>query len=180
MRILTFLMIFSRAGHAFSLDEWLAGGSRSTVLSSPWCERLMQLQVSILYLRAAHWKLTGKTWIDGTAAYYPTQIAAFQRWPLPRTLQKLPFVRCATWGTILIQISLGVGVWFEEMRIPVLLAGICLHLSFELLLNLQLFGLIMLSTYTLFLNPTTVMSFVSKLQLTAAPTTFLTTPIWLL
>jgi hypothetical protein len=157
MRLLTFLLIFSRSGSSLSFDVWLATGDVLPAASgSVWCERLMQLQVSIVYLRTVHWKLRGKYWPDGTAAYYPTQIEAFQRVRLPRFLRHLFWTRLATWGTLAVQIAIGVGVWIEELRWWVLVAGIALHLTFEIFLNLQFFGAIMISSYLLFLDPLVV------------------------
>jgi hypothetical protein len=156
-RLLLFLLVFSHAGDALSADVLLAGGSWSDAVSptpsDPWCQRLMQLQVSIVYLRTAWWKLQGQTWINGTAAYYPAQLEAFARFPIPRLLLSRFFTAIATWGTLLVEIAMGTLVWFRECRLPVLLSGCALHLLLEYSLNLQLFGWTMVVTYLLFVDP---------------------------
>jgi hypothetical protein len=87
------------------------------------------------------------------AAYYPPHLEDFARLRLPRILERVVFVRLATWGTLLIETSLGTLVWIRELRYPVLFAGVLLHLGLELLLNLQRFGWTMLATFILFVPP---------------------------
>jgi len=81
MRIMSFLLMFAPAGAGWSFDAWMAGGWEAT--GDPWCLRLMQLQVSIIYFRTVFWKLRGKQWRDGTAAWYPIHCDAYTRFTLP-------------------------------------------------------------------------------------------------
>ncbi len=150
MRLLTFLLIFSHAGDAYSVDRWTSDLSAETPLVSPWCLRLLQIQICLVYLRTVFWKLRGKMWPQGVAAYYPTQLESFQRLKLPRKMCNLLWIRCATWGTLAVQLAFASLVWFEETRYPALLAGIVLHLTFEFFLNLQLFSWTMIASYIVF------------------------------
>lgn len=156
LRILTFLLCFSHAGDALSLDYVLAHGGTEGIVrgvqGSPWCLRLMQLQISIVYLRSVSWKLQGTRWRDGTAAYYPPHVPNFTRLPLPRWASSLAVVRGATWGTLFVELALGTWVWLEDLRYPVLAAGVGFHLLLELLINLQLFGWTMISSLVLFVD----------------------------
>jgi hypothetical protein len=156
-RLLLFLLMFSHAGDVLSVDAWLTRGLAADALAGspvdPWCQRLMQIQVSIVYLRTIWWKLQGRTWLDGTAAYYPTQLDVFRRFPVPPIVLSRFFTALVTWSTLLIETALGTLVWFREGRYPVLLTGCVLHLLLEYSLNLQLFGWTMLATYLLFIDP---------------------------
>lgn len=157
LRLMTFLLIFSPAGAALSLDNLLrvrSGlGDASLVPTAPWCLRLMQLQLSILYFRTFVLKLQGSRWLDGTAAYYPTQVLEFRRFTLPACFNNSFFIKLATWGTLFTEFALGPLVWVRELRYPVVLCGALLHLTLEVLMNLQLFGWIMLSCLVLFIYP---------------------------
>jgi hypothetical protein len=113
----------------------------------------MQVQVAIVYLRTTYWKLRGKTWRDATAAYYPTQLVYYQRFVLPRWALNPVAIRLATWGTLAVEAALGTLVWVPGFRYPVLVAGAAFHLLLEFLLNLQLFGFVMLASLTLFIYP---------------------------
>ena len=156
-RLLAFLLIFSQAGKAVSVDALLAGAAgpqpAGEGLYSPWCLRLMQVQVAIVYLRTTYWKLRGKTWRDGTAAYYPTQLVYYRRFVLPRWALNPVAIRVATWGTLVVEAALGTLVWVPGFRYTVLVAGAAFHLLLEFLLNLQLFGFVMLASLTLFIDP---------------------------
>jgi hypothetical protein len=84
LRVMSFLLIFAPAGHSLSVDSWLGSGwwvSREPI--DPWCWRLMQLQVSILYFKAFAAKLAGESWRDGRAVYLATEVEDFRRRRLP-------------------------------------------------------------------------------------------------
>lgn len=68
LRMMSFFAMFSSAGNAFSVDAWLKGTSDFPTVD-PWPLRLMQLQISIVYLRTVYWKLRGATWWNGTAVW---------------------------------------------------------------------------------------------------------------
>ena len=52
-----------------------------------------------------------------------------------------------------IEFALGVFVWFKELRYPVLLLGLLLHLGIEYSMNVPLFEWALLSAYVLFVDP---------------------------
>ncbi len=149
IRIMCFLLIFSPAGAGWSLDAWLAG--KWGAVGDPWCMRLMQIQVSIIYARTVFWKLRGARWRNGTAAWYPINCDAYTRFNLPTKLMSPFFIKVATWGTLLVEGSLGSLVWIDECRFWVMLTGVLLHLQLEYLMNLQLFGWTMIACLMLFL-----------------------------
>ena len=124
----------------------------------------MQLQVSIIYLRAGLAKLGGASWLNGSAAYYPTQVQEYRRFPLPRVLTGAFWIKLATWGTILIELGLGTAIWVKEFRFAILLCGLAFHLVLEYFLNLQLFGLTMMCCLLLFASPTFLMSLLRQAQ----------------
>jgi hypothetical protein len=114
---MAFLLIFSSAGAELSVDRFAASGQAFIgEYTSPWALRLMQLQVSIIYLRAGLAKLGGASWLEGSAAYYPTQVQEYRRFPLPRALAGAFWIRLGTWGTILIELGLGTAIWVQEFR----------------------------------------------------------------
>jgi uncharacterized membrane protein YphA (DoxX/SURF4 family) len=149
IRIMCFLMIFSPSSAGWSLDAWLAGKWESA--GDPWCLRLMQIQVSIIYARTVFWKLRGTRWRNGTAAFYPINCDAYTRFRLPEKLMSPLFIKIATWGTLVVESSLGSIIWIEECRFWVVLAGVLLHLQLEYIMNLQLFGWTMIACLLLFL-----------------------------
>jgi uncharacterized membrane protein YphA (DoxX/SURF4 family) len=152
--LMSFLLVFSRAGEVWSLDHWWAARSgQETVEGTAWCTRLMQLQVSIVYFKAWLAKLGGETWRDGRAVYYAVEAEAFRRARLPRFARSPLGSRLITWWTLGVELALGSLVWVPEFRNPILLAGVALHLLMDVFLNVQLFGVIMIVCLSLFIEP---------------------------
>ena len=113
----------------------------------------MQLQVCLVYLNSSFWKLRGQLWRKGTAVYYATQADNLVRLRLSNFLRNPALIRLATWGTLAIESALRTVVWISELRYPVLLSRVILHLCIELTLNLQLFGTTMIVGLLLFVRP---------------------------
>jgi hypothetical protein len=154
MRIMSFLLVFSRAGEVLSVDHWWALRSGGVMASgSAWCTRLMELQVSIIYLQAFLSKFAGSSWLTGSAVYYAVEVPKYRRSHLPAFARNLGWSRLATWGTMAIEGALGPLVWIRELRAPALAAGVALHLGMELFMNLHLFGATMIVCLTLFIEP---------------------------
>ena len=166
LRLMSFLLIFSRAGEVWSVDHWLmARAGQQAQEATAWCSRLMQLQVSIVYFKAFVAKLSGGTWRDGSAAYYAMEAAGFRRMRLPSFARSWLWSRLATWWTLTVELALGSVVWVRELRYPCLLAGITLHLLMEVFMNLQLFGVTMIVCLTLFIEPQALDALLRSLEL---------------
>ena len=155
LSVLGFFLIFAPAGAAFSIDRWLRirkGLEGSKVpLHSPWVLRLIQIQIAFMYFTTFYCKTRGSTWIDGTAVWYALHYVEGHRFPVP--IQSLFIIKLLTWGTPAIELSLAVMVWFRELRYPILIAGLCLHLGIEYSLNIPLFEWISMATYVVFVYP---------------------------
>jgi uncharacterized membrane protein YphA (DoxX/SURF4 family) len=152
--LMSFLLIFSRAGEVWSVDHgWRVCSGQTAGAGTAWCTRLMQLQVSIVYLKAWIAKLGGHTWRDGSAVYYAVEAEAFRRARLPHFARSPLGSRLITWWTLAVELALGSLVWVPEFRYPILLAGVALHLLMDVFLNVQLFGVIMIVCLCLFIEP---------------------------
>ncbi|MEP3478208.1 MAG: HTTM domain-containing protein [Fuerstiella sp.] len=152
LRIMAFLMMFSEAGAAFSIDAHLAGSVGFTA-TAPWPTRVMQIVLSTVYLRTVFWKLRGGMWRNGTAAWYPLWVDTFLRNRPPHWMLKPTMIRIATWGTLIEETALGTLIWIEDIRVAVLTFGIAMHIVFDSIMNLQLFSWIMIASLLLFLPP---------------------------
>ena len=158
LRISCFLLIFAQAGRALSVDRWLrvrrgveSAGTLPTV--EPWPQRLIQFQLCVIYVSTVWWKIGGFAWIDGTAVYYASRLVEFQRFPVPYLFEFRPVMKLLTWGTLALELALGTLVWFRDLRYPVLLAGLLLHLGLEYSMNIPMFQWTMLAAYVLFIDP---------------------------
>jgi vitamin K-dependent gamma-carboxylase-like protein len=166
MRIMTFLLVFSRAGEVLSIDHWWAQRTGHAIApGTAWCTRLMQLQVSIVYFQAFLAKFSGRTWLDGTAVYYAVEVPHYRRARLPSMARNLTGSRLMTWWTLVVEGTMGPVVWIRELRPVVLASALVLHLGMEVFMNLHLFGPTMIVCLTLFLDPHTVERLATNLNL---------------
>jgi hypothetical protein len=123
-------------------------------LASPWALRLVQVQVSVMYVVAAVSKLAGAHWRDGTAVSYPLRLPAMTRVNLPHELTASPLAaHVLTWGVVGTELAIGLLVWNTRARPWVLGAGILLHLGIEVTLRVGFFSWVVLACYLAFVPP---------------------------
>ena len=157
LRVAGFFLIFAPAGAAFSVDRLIriqAGKADPALqLRSPWAQRMIQFELTLLYLVSFWWKSLGVPWVNGTALYYVSQLQELQRFPLPNWLQLPLLLKLGAWLTLGLEFSLGVLVWFKELRYPLLFLGLLFHLCLEYWLNIPMFQWDVLTAYVLFVDP---------------------------
>jgi hypothetical protein len=160
LRVTGFFLMFAPAGAAYSVDRWLRRrrGVEGAAIAprSPWAQRMIQIELSLVYLMTFWTKSMGASWVDGTALHYVHHLDQFRRFPVPAFFLDPLMVSIETWGTLAVEFALGVLIWFKELRYKVLLAGLILHLSLEYAMNVPLFQWIMLSTMVTFVDPADV------------------------
>jgi uncharacterized membrane protein YphA (DoxX/SURF4 family) len=148
VRALSFYVLLAPVGAAFGLDALRRGQS---LLEFPkrevWSLRLIQLQMSILYIGTVWAKLRGTDWPDGTAVAYAFRLDDLARFPVPDLGASLALTHVATYGVLVVEFSLGVLVWIRKLRPWVLLAGVCLHLGIEYRMRVGFFSWAILVTY---------------------------------
>ena len=157
MRMLCFWLIFSPAGKTLSIDSWLrhSGEKRGEepCESPPWAQRLMQINLSLLYAQAFTKKIIGVDWQNGTAVYFSSKMAEMHRFPLYYLFDHLWTCRLISWAVLGIEFSLCTLIWVKPFRYYVLALGIVMHLFIDWTMNIPQFEWIMIVTYILFIEP---------------------------
>lgn len=163
LRVAGFFLIFAPAGAALSLDRLLRvrrGKEGGHIMPrSPWAQRIIQIELSLVYLMSFWWKLLGDPWVNGTALFYVVRVNELQRFPVPHWIAQPILLRLGTWLTLALEFSLGVFIWFKRLRYPLLLLGLLFHLSIEYALNIPMFQWDILSAYVLFVDADDVSRF---------------------
>lgn len=154
LRQLCFLLMLAPSGAAFSLDRLLAR-RRGAAPDQPqavslWPQRLVQIQVAVVYFTTVWHKWNGATWRDGTATWYVPRLEEFDRFPVPAFFNEMPMVAFTTYATLLIEFALCTAVFYRPLRKWVLLAGLALHASIDYQFNIPLFAQIMVCGYVCF------------------------------
>lgn len=170
LRISSFFLMFSPCDKSLSLDKVLRRRSQTPAefnqqdaqvlqqpeLASPWAQRLIQIQIALVYWQAFWGKTVGAHWQDGTAVYYVTHLTELQRIQIPFIFNNLLLCRIFTWGTLLFEGAFWSLIWFKPLRYPLLITGIALHLGIDIAINLPIFSWAMISSYILFCEPAAV------------------------
>ena len=158
VQVLAFYMLFMPAGLAVSVDRWLKDqrGLWDFPARLIWPLRLVQVQVSILYVAAVWAKVRGVTWNDGTAVSYAFRIEDIARFPVPGFVtDSLVLANLLTFGTLAVELSIGILVWNRVLRPWVLLLGVGLHLGIDYAVRVGFFSYAVLVAYVAFVPPET-------------------------
>jgi len=167
IRIGSFFLIFARSDGCLSLPRAVRRRRRPAAddasrmsAAAPclervpaWPQRILQLQLCVLYLVAGIWKLTGPTWRDGTAVGMVLQLGEFQRFPIPDFFLTPPMSQVLSYATLAFELGFPLLIWVPRLRMPLLLAGLVFHAGLDWVMNVQLFQWLITSYYLLWLEP---------------------------
>jgi len=156
LRVIAFYMMLAPAGAALSVDRWHRGRAGFWEIGdrAPWAVRLMQIQLSVIYLGGVWDKVQGAAWNDGTAVSYALRVSDLTALPVPGFLSQTPaVVNLLTFGTLAIELGLGILVWNRRLRRRVLLAGVGFHLAIAWAIRVGFFSAGMLVLYLAFVDP---------------------------
>jgi vitamin K-dependent gamma-carboxylase-like protein len=163
LQALAFYVVLMPAGAALSVDRLLKRGEPfwDFPTRAIWPLRLVQIQVSIIYLAAVWAKVRGTTWNDGTAVSYAMRIEDVGRLPVPGFItDSIVISNVFTYGTLATELALGILVWNRVLRPWVLLLGVGLHLGIDYSVRVGFFSYAILITYIAFLPPGTATSLI--------------------
>jgi hypothetical protein len=169
VRIEALFMVLGPCGGALSLDRRRTAGSFwSAQVRAPWVVRLMQVQLSLIYLSSVREKLTGATWNDGTAVSYALRLPDLAAFSVPTWVSADPLLmNLATWGTLAMELGLGILMWNRRSRWWVFAAGVVMHTLILLSLAVAFFTVAIFVLYIAFIPPDVASRLVSKPRATS-------------
>jgi len=157
LRLAGFFLMFAPAGAAFSIDRLIRVRVRKESVNiqpqAPWAQRMIQVQLAVMYFSAFLWKVKGASWVQGTAPFYVYHLDELRRFPLPSWMFHAWVLKIGSWSALALEFSLGVLIWVKRLRYPLLALGALFHLWLEYSLNVPLFQWDILSAYVLFVDP---------------------------
>ena len=118
-----------------------------------WPLRLIQVQLSVLYVSTVWAKARGEHWNDGTAIAFAWRTEDYGRLPVPDVGRWLELTNVITFGVLGLELALGILVWNRVLRPYVLFAGVALHLGIEYALRVGFFTWTILAAYLVWLSP---------------------------
>jgi hypothetical protein len=166
LRTISIYLLFSNCHKSLSLDAYLHNKKSKEAIpevSSSWIMKLIQIQLSVVYVWTVWQKLKGDTWFDGTALYYATRLDQFKNFPVPFLFDSIFILKILTWGTLILEFLLGTLIWIKEFRIPLIISGIIFHLFIEYSMSIPFFEYIMIALLLTHFTGEEFQTFVYKL-----------------
>ena len=157
MLLLAFYLMLSPSGAAYSLDARKIARKRGTAAEPiivPWAQRLIQLHACLIYFDTAVLKCSGISWLNGTALHYVfnnPEVAG--RYDLTALTHYPVVINLLTYAGLAAEFLLAFWLWFRPTRPWVIAVGIGLHAGILFVINVPLFGELMVATYLTFLTP---------------------------
>lgn len=157
LRIESLFLLLAPSGAALSLDQRRKTGSFFDAEDrAPWALRLFQIQLSIVYIATVWDKVRGDTWNAGTAVSYSLRLLDLQNFVTPEWLvMNSVLMNLAAWGTLVVELGIGLFVWNRRARPWLLGVGVVLHLSILATIAVGFFSFAVFVLYLSFLSPQT-------------------------
>ena len=131
-----------------------ADGTRRWPVGPAWILRVLQLQLTVIYLDTAIEKSTGGRWHDGTAASIALGLEEFERFYIPEFVRtNLILGNIGTWLAIGLEITLPLLLWNKRTRVVGIVLGVGMHFAFDYAMRLGYFFPGMLIAYIAFMRP---------------------------
>lgn len=164
LRTITLLLLCSPCGHSLSVDSLLGRHFprfRQKKNWPVWALRLIQIQISVIYIWTVWHKLKGESWIDGTAVYYVTRLDSMRNFSIPFVMNSLLALKLMSWSSLVIEVAVGVFIWTEKWRKPVILIGLFYHLAILFMMGtwFQFYMMILLVN---FYTPEEIKAFITR------------------
>ena len=171
VRNLAFYLMLAPSGVALSIDAWRRGRATFWEFAkrAPWALRLIQVQLSVVYVATVWAKVRGNDWNDGTAVSYALRLHDLARIGSPDWFATSEVVsNLLTFGTLAVEASLAILIWNRKARPWVLGAGLLMHGMIALNIMVGFFTMAILVAYLAFVPPETLERLTSRLRARAA------------
>ena len=149
-------------GSVLSFDAWwrrARGHLAPSPIAPVWPVVLLQTQVSLVYLASGISKLVDPSWQSGLVLW--DRVVRYQHvldaTPLPTwgidVLTWRPLYLVVAPAAILIEVGLGLGLWFERTRLAALWIAIAFHVSIEISASVEVFSYAAIAALTIWVTP---------------------------
>jgi hypothetical protein len=173
LRTTAFYLMLAPAGAALSVDAWRRHGRFALVdfpSRAPWALRLIQIQLTIVYLSTVWAKARGQAWNDGTAVSYALRLTDLSRFPVPDELARSAIVaNVLTYGTLATELAIAVLIWNRASRPYVIGLGIALHAGIDYSIRVGFFAPALFTSYVAFVPPERATAFIGAIARRLAP-----------
>lgn len=160
-------------GAALSVDAWLRERDEPDAQPReawPWVQRMVQIQIVVLYLITFSWKLKFDRWHDGSAIHEAMGAVEFIP-PGMELLLNYPWLTSGlTWIVVVTQAAIPLALIWRRTRPLAILLGFLMHGWIMVFMRIPVFGLIMWASYLAFLDEDQAERIVGWLRRIGLPT----------
>ncbi len=159
VRNLAFYVMLAPSGVALSLDAWRRARDKIWEFPkrAPWALRLIQIQLSVVYVATVWAKVRGNDWNNGTAVSFALRLDDLARIAVPSWFATSTVVsNLLTFATLAIEASLAILVWNRKARPWVLGAGVLMHGLIAINIMVGFFTMAMFVAYLSFVPADTM------------------------
>jgi hypothetical protein len=167
LRNIALFIALAPSGDALSLDRWRAARASFWTFPkrAPWALRLVQVQISMVYLFTVWAKARGERWFGGTAVSESLRVGDLVRLPIPDALtDSVLLANVLTFGTLAVELALALFIWNRRWRPYLIVAGIALHLFIEVTFALGFFSVVMIASYIAFVPEDAMEAFLGRVR----------------
>ena len=151
--------MFTKSNAWYSLDAWLAKRKKQDMkaframdLFTSVAIRFMQIQICVIYFYSGVSKLRGTRWWNGSAIWDVLSMEGLARWDMSFLVWVPDVLVFLCYSVLLWEIYFPALIWFRNLRVPIIVLGIAMHLGFGLFISIPNFSMLMVSIYFLFLT----------------------------
>ena len=167
VRNLAFYLMLAPSGVALSIDSLRRAREKFWEFPkrAPWALRLIQVQLSVVYVATVWAKVRGNDWNDGTAVSYALRLDDLARIGAPEWFATSEVVsNLLTFGTLAVEASLAILVWNRKARPWVLAAGVLMHGLIAINIMVGFFTMAILIAYLSFTPADSMERLLSRLR----------------
>lgn len=167
--LVAFLLMFTDCGAHFSIDA-IAGRSRTqpgpfVAMVHNYAVLAIILQLSLVYLTSAFYKLQGDLWQNGTALYYVLRTSEFNLSPFAHHFYDRETVASLlTWGTVIFEISWSFLIWNRRTKVFVALSAVLLHSMIGYFMGLVWFSFVFIGAQVIIFKDSELMGYAARVR----------------
>lgn len=150
-----FILAPAGGGGALSVDAWRRrrrDPAAPPVAGWSWAQRMLQLQVVILYLSTSTWKARFPRWHDGSAMHEILASVDFHAPGMEQLLAWPELTAPLSWLVVAGELAIGPLLLLRRTRWLGIALGLCIHGYIAIFMRIPVFGPVMWSTYLAFLD----------------------------
>ena len=139
LRLILFLMIFSKSGQELSLDKHL--NIENLIPTFNFFEKLIKIQIAVMYIKTAWLKINNFSWQDGSALHYAINNKNYARELNFNFLKKIfsnkLLLKISSVSIVTVEFSIGLLCLTSDFAIVAFVLGLLLHTLFLMFLRLK-------------------------------------------